>query len=68
MQKQRVIPGRETQDLAQFINKMSIGKPYEVTNYKETRNLDLNTATIENLGHLIATLIKDLKTKGIIVD
>lgn len=68
MKKDRVIPGRDTQDLTDFINKISIGKPYEVTNYKEIRNLDINTATIENLANVVATLVNDLKKKGIIVE
>lgn len=66
MQKQRVIPGRDSQDLSQFINKMSIGKPYEVINFKETRNLDVSGMTLANLANIVGTLIQDLKNKGII--
>ena len=67
MQKSRPVTGRENQDLTQFINKLTIGKPYEVVNYREVRNLDLNNLTLGDMGNVLATLIADLKKKGIIV-
>jgi len=67
MQKSRPVTGRENQDLTQLINKLTIGKPYEVVNYREVRNLDLNNLTLGDMGNVLATLIADLKKKGIIV-
>jgi len=67
MQKSRPVTGRENQDLTQFINKLTIGKPYEVVNYREVRNLDLNNLTLGDMGNVLATLIADLKKKGIII-
>jgi len=67
MQKSRPVTGRENQDLTQLINKLTIGKPYEVVNYREVRNLDLNNLTLGDMGNVLATLIADLKKKGIII-
>lgn len=64
MRKNRVIAGRDTQDLTDFVNRLSIGKPYEIVNYKEVRNLDGNAITLAKLTDVVATLIKDLKDSG----
>lgn len=66
MQKSRPVTGRENQDLTQFINKLTIGKPYEVVNYKEVRNLNGDSAVLADVVNAFCTLIKDLKVKGII--
>jgi hypothetical protein len=46
----------------QVLEKM-IG-PYTVANYTETRTLDMGTATADDIGNFLATLISDLQAVG----
>ena len=66
MNKRRAVTGRENQDLNQFINDLSINKRYEVRNYRELRNLDLNNSTLSDVANFLMTLVKDLKEVGMI--
>lgn len=66
IKKSRAIPGREIQDLTDFVNNFTLGKPYVTKNFQELRNLDYSTATVEEVGRALATLIEDLKSRGIL--
>lgn len=65
--KERVVPGREVQDLNSMIQKLTIGNPYEIKNLNELRNLDLNNCTIGDIARILGTLIQDMKNKGLII-
>lgn len=66
MNKRRAVVGRENQDLTDFINRLGIGRTYEVINYKELRNLNGDSAVLADVVNALCTLIADLKSKGII--
>ena len=47
---------------------MTAGKTMNVYKFTETRDLNPTTATATNVANVLATLIDDLKKKGIIGD
>ena len=65
-QNNRVIPKRETQDFSDFINGLTQGKPFIIKNYKDSRVLDTRNASLDEIANTLATLIKELKDKGIV--
>lgn len=38
--------------------------PYTVSNYTETRTLDMGVATAADIGNFVATLVSDLQNAG----
>lgn len=66
IQKERVVKTRSTQDIEKLINKLTSGKTYTMSNNTNRRNLDAKNDTIGDLANTLATLISDLKEKGII--
>ena len=64
--KERVVQTRSIQDIEKLINKMTQGKSISVSNYNEKRDFSADTGTLGDLSNLVATLINDLKNKGII--
>jgi len=66
--KERVVPTRAIQDIEKKINLMTAGKTMNVYKFTETRDLNPTTATATNVANVLATLIDDLKKKGIIGD
>jgi hypothetical protein len=66
--KERIIPTRMQQDVETMINKLIAGKTMNVYKFTETRDLNPTTATLTNVANVLATLIDDLRKKGIIGD
>jgi methionine synthase II (cobalamin-independent) len=66
IQKERVVKARGIQDIEKLINKLTQGKPYVVVNSSERRSIDISNDTLEDIVNVLATLINDLKDKGII--
>lgn len=66
IQKERVISSRSTQDIEKLINKLTSGKTFIVNNWKEKRDININNASLDDVANLLATLVNDLKQKGII--
>lgn len=66
IQKERVVSTRSTQDIEKLINKLTSGKTLIVNNWKEKRDININTASLDDVANLLATLVSDLKQKGII--
>ena len=64
IQKERIARG--TQDVEKLINKLTSGKSFQLRYWNEKRDLDAKNADIDELRQVLATLISDLKLKGII--
>lgn len=52
-------------DFQRQLNKVSgrVGT-YDVSNFVETRSLDMGTATVTDIGNFLATLVSDLQKAG----
>jgi len=66
IQKERIIKSRSTQDIEKLINKLTQGKSISVSNYTERRDFNATSDTLGDLANAFATLVSDLKKKGII--
>jgi hypothetical protein len=64
IQKERIARG--TQDVEKLINKLTSGKSFQLRYWNEKRDLDAKNADIDEVRQVLATLISDLKLKGII--
>lgn len=64
IQKERIVRG--TQDIEKLINKLTVGKSFQLRNWSEKRDLDAKIADLDEVRQVLATLISDLKLKGII--
>lgn len=43
----------------------AIADAYTVTNLTETRSLDCNTATLDDLRNVVGTLLNDMQNRGV---
>lgn len=66
MKKERIVSSRSEQDIEKLINGLTQGKTFALKNWKEKRDFDALNDTLEDLSNMVATLINDLKLKGII--
>lgn len=66
MKKERIVSSRSEQDIEKLINGLTQGKPFILKNWTEKRDFDALNDTLEDLSNTVATLINDLKLKGII--
>lgn len=64
--KERVVQTRSIQDIGKLINKMTQGKSISVSNYNEKREFNATSGTFGDMADAFATLVDDLKKKGII--
>ena len=64
--KERIIPTRAIQDIEKMINNLTAGKSMSVSNYTERRDFNASKDTVGDMANTLATLISDLKKKGII--
>lgn len=64
--KERIIPTRTIQDIEKIVNNLTAGENMFVKNYSDTRTLDATSGTIGDVANFLATLVSDLKKKGII--
>lgn len=53
--------GNIVQQLSDGANKLTKGEPYYIKNFTQTRNFDANTATLEEVRNVLATVIRDLE-------
>ena len=66
IQKSRINRDRPTQKTEKLINQLTSGGTFILRNWKEKRDLTPPTITLEELANVLATVISDLKKKGII--
>ena len=64
--KERINPTRALQDIEKIVNNLTAGKSMTVSNFTERRDFNATSDTIGDLANAFATLINDLKKKGII--
>ena len=64
--KERIVPTRSNQDIEKLINKMTSGKSITLKNWEEKRDFDAQNDGLQELAYAFATLVNDLKTKGIV--
>lgn len=62
MAKDRVVPSRPAQDLETFVNK-PLGLNYDIKGDLPLRELNLNNIDLTKLANVVATLIKDLRSR-----
>ena len=58
--------GNIVQQLSDSANKLTKGSPYYIRNSSPKREYNAKSTTIDELADTLATLINDLKDKGII--
>ena len=66
IQKERAVSTRSTQDIEKLINKLTSGRSFQLRYWSEKRDLDAKNADLDEVRQVLATLISDLKLKGII--
>ena len=64
--KERVIPTRAVQDIEKVLNRLVQGKDIKVSNFTERRDFNATSDTVGDMANTLATLISDLRKKGII--
>jgi len=64
--KERIVPTRAIQDIERMVNSLTAGKNMTVSNYTERRDFNATSDTLGDLANAFATLVSDLKKKGII--
>ena len=64
--KERINPVRSLQDIERIVNNLTAGKSINVTKFTERRDFNATTDTVGDMANTLATLISDLKKKGII--
>ena len=64
--KERINPTRSLQDIERIVNNLTAGENMSVSNFTERRDFNATSDTIGDLANAFATLVNDLKKKGII--
>ena len=64
--KERINPTRSLQDIERIVNNLTAGKNMSVSNFTERRDFNATSDTLGDLANAFATLVNDLKKKGII--
>ncbi|MGV8131627.1 MAG: hypothetical protein ACP5N7_06025 [Candidatus Pacearchaeota archaeon] len=64
--KERIVSTRSQQDTEKLINNLTKGKSFYLKNWNEKRDFDAQNDGLQELAYAFATLVNDLKAKGII--
>jgi len=64
--KERINPTRSLQDIERIVNNLTAGESMTVSNFTERRDFNATSDTIGDFANAFATLVNDLKKKGII--
>jgi len=64
--KERLLPTRVKQDTEKILNRLVQGKDIKVSNFTERRDFNATSDTVGDMANTLATLISDLRKKGII--